>query len=84
MKNSGRRDSTTAYLDVSTTDTIFKVVAEFARRDRRTVQRCLSDKLRLLRTEDIYKLRVKIYYQSMGSLDPCVREEYLVLILFSI
>ncbi|KAL5251263.1 hypothetical protein ACHWQZ_G016830 [Mnemiopsis leidyi] len=56
----GRRDSNTAYLDVSTTDSIIKVVAEFAKRDKRTVRRCLSDKLRHLRcaNNDIYKLRV--------------------------
>ena len=42
----GRQDSNTAYLDVSTTDSIIKVVAEFAKRDRRTMRRCLSDKLR--------------------------------------
>ena len=62
----GRRVEGQKYLDVRTTDTIVKVVSTFVARDRRSVRRCLGDKLRHLRT-----LRQESY-------DSSVQHEHLV------
>ena len=65
----GRRVEGQKYLDVRTTDTIVKVVSTYVARDRRSVRRCLCDKLRHLRTlkKECYDSSVQYLVSVYGN-----------------